>query len=157
MQGSNWDPDSVMHYPFEPDLIREPAAYRTGLQPAGGLSPRDITWVKTFYPPLNVANDDVLEVLKTVSLSLSAGQQRNFTFKPKRTRKYEMRTFGSADTVMVLFEEVDGQLRQLAADDDSGEDRNAYFKAKLFRDRKYTLRLRLYYADDQRETAVMVW
>jgi hypothetical protein len=106
---------------------------------------------------MNPANDDALEVLKTVSLSIAPGQQRNFTFKPPVARKYEMRTFGSADTVMVLFEEINGQLRQIAADDDSGEDRNAYFRLKLFPDRKYTLRVRLYYADEQRETAVMVW
>ena len=38
VQGSNWDPDSIMHYPFEARLIKEPSRYQTGLQPQGGLS-----------------------------------------------------------------------------------------------------------------------
>jgi hypothetical protein len=157
VQGSNWDPDSIMHYPFEAGLIKEPSRYQTGLQPQGGLSSRDITWVKTFYPPLQAAAEETLEVLKSMPLLLGPGQQKNLTFAPKVTRNYEVRTFGAADTVMVLFEDSNGQLRQIAADDDSGEDRNAYFKVKLFSDRKYVLRIRLYYAQEQKETAVMLW
>ena len=71
-------------------------------------------------------------MLKSMPLLLGPGQQKNLTFAPKVTRNYEVRTFGAADTLMVLFEDSNGQLRQIAADDDSGEDRNAYFKVKLF-------------------------
>ena len=147
-----------MHYPFESGLIKEPTRYQAGLTPPGGLSTRDITWVKTFYPPLEAAAEETLEVLKTIPLLLTPAQQKNLTFAPKVTRKYEIRTFGQADTVMVLFEESNGQLRQIAADDDSGEDRNAYFKVKLFQDRKYVLRISgCIYAEQQKETAVMLW
>ena len=53
VQGSSWDPDSIMHYPFAPGLILQPERYRTeGLVPAGGLSQRDVTWIRTFYPPI---------------------------------------------------------------------------------------------------------
>jgi hypothetical protein len=34
VEGSNWDPNSVMHYPFEPGLIKEPAQFRQGLNPS---------------------------------------------------------------------------------------------------------------------------
>ena len=44
IQGSAWDPNSVMHYPFEPGLIIQPALYAAGLTPAGGLSPQDKEW-----------------------------------------------------------------------------------------------------------------
>jgi hypothetical protein len=157
VQGSSWDPDSVMHYPFEAGLILEPAQYRTGLNPAGGLSGRDRDWLKTFYPPLAGSEQVELVPLKSVQLSLKNGEQRNFRVNPTATRYYEMRTFGSSDTVMVLFEEVHGELRYRAGDDDSGEDRNAYIRARLYKGRKYVLRLRLYYAMAAGDTAVMLW
>jgi len=34
VQGSNWDPNSIMHYAFEAGLIKEPEQYRAGLFPA---------------------------------------------------------------------------------------------------------------------------
>ena len=45
---------------------------------------------------------------------------------PKRSRNYEIRTLGTSDTVIVLFEDVNGELKYRGGDDDSGEDRNAY-------------------------------
>ncbi len=51
VQGSNWDPDSIMHYPFQAGLILEPERFQTQpLRPAGGLSARDLSWVRAFYP-----------------------------------------------------------------------------------------------------------
>src|SRR5688572_20842219 len=60
VQGSNWDPNSIMHYPFEPGLIVKPEQYQAGLQPAGGLSARDKEWVKTFYPPTSARDENEL-------------------------------------------------------------------------------------------------
>jgi len=157
VQGSEWDPNSVMHYPFGSGLIKEPAQYRSGLVPAGGVSDRDKTWVKTFYPPLSDADYEELKPLESVRLALAAGEQRNFTFRSEATRYYEIRTFGTSDTVMVLFEDLNGELRYLTADDDSGEDRNAYIRVKLMKGRKYVLRIRLYYATRTGETAIMIW
>jgi hypothetical protein len=156
--GSNWDPNSIMHYPFEPGLIKEPAQYRTaGISPAGGLSDLDKTYVKRFYPPLSGSDLNELRPFQSVSLSLDPGEQRNFTIAPTATRYYEIRTFGMSDTVIVLFEDVNGELRYRAGDDDSGEDRNAYLRVRLYKGRKYVLRVRLYYADRGGETAVMLW
>ena len=76
---------------------------------------------------------------------------------PAATRTYEMRTFGTSDTLMVLFEDVDGELRYRTGDDDSGEDRNAYIRRRLYKRRKYVLRIRMYYADRPGETGVMWW
>lgn len=157
IQGSTWDPNSIMHYPFGPGLIKEPAQFRQGITPAGGLSERDITWVKTFYPPLQPAQDEELQVTQSIRLNLTAGEQRNFRIKPTATREYNIKTFGISDTVMVLFENVNGQLRYLDGDDDSGEDRNALITARLRTGREYVLRIRLYYADRAGETAVMMW
>jgi hypothetical protein len=157
VQGSEWDPNSVMHYPFEPGLIKEPARFRTGLIPAGGLSERDKTWVRTFYPPLSEDDHEELRPLESAQLAIAAGEQRNFIIRPEATRYYEIRTFGTSDAVMVLFEDVNGEPRYLTVDDDSGENRNDYIRIKLMKGREYILRIRLYYAARASETAVMIW
>lgn len=159
VQGTEWDKDSVMHYPFEAGLIKQPAIYQTQpLQPAGGLSARDKSYVKQLYPPLQpVAKYPVLKLLESRKLKLKAGEQLDLLLEPTSSRYYEIRTFGTADTVVVLFEQVGGDLKYRAGDDDSGEDRNAYLKQRLTRGAKYVLRIRLYYADRPGETGVMWW
>lgn len=158
VQGSSWDPDSIMHYPFEAGLILKPEKYRTQpLVPAGGLSDRDVTWIKTFYPPGDAGGRRQLAPSQSQPLSIAAGQQVDFDVRPTATRQYTFQTFGASDTVVVLFEEVDGALRFRAGDDDSGQDRNASFKVKLFAGRSYVLRIRLYYASAAGDTAVMMF
>lgn len=157
VQGSSWDPNSIMHYPFSAGLILQPAEYQDGLQPAGGLSDRDITWAKTFYPPLTDDGEPRLQPGQSVHLQIGPGEQRNFRIEPDATRQYTIQTFGISDTVIVLFEDVDGDLRYLSGDDDSGEDRNASMRVRLRTDRAYVLRVRLYYADRTGETAIMLW
>ncbi len=51
---------------------------------------------------------------------------------------------GKTDTLLVLFEEVDGVQESIAGDDDSGTDLNAKIQVRLLKGRKYILRLRLY-------------
>ena len=76
---------------------------------------------------------------------------------PSRLR-CEIRTFGTSDTVIVLFERTaSGRDAYVTGDDDSGEDRNAYIRRRLHASRTYVLRIRLYYAADSGETAVMWW
>lgn len=157
VQGSNWDPHSIMHYPFERGLIKAPEEYRAGLNPEGGLSERDKDWVKTFYPTLTPNDYTELRLLKSVSLNIAPGGQSNFVIRPDATRNYEIRTFGASDTVIVLFEDDNGELRYLAGDDDSGGDFNARLQVRLLKGRKYVLRVRLYYEDRAGETAVMMW
>lgn len=157
VQGSNWDPDSVMHYPFDPGLIREPALYRTGLQPAGGLSQRDVLWAKTFYPPLSASDHNILEPFASTPLKVAAGKQANYVIEPKETRTYEMRTFGTLDSVMVLFEQVNKKLKYLAGNDDSGTAKNSELRIKLNKGSKYILRVRVMYAEVEGDCAIMLW
>lgn len=157
VQGSSWDPDSVMHYPFEAGLIDKPVRFRSGLRPAGGLSQRDRDWVRQFYPPIDDASHPLLVPLQSVPLTLAAGQQANFRVEPTDNREYEFRTFGEADTVMALFQQASGKLTQVAEDDDSGTDRNAAFRLALKKNAKYVLRVRLYCAATPGRTAVMCW
>ncbi|HMP80727.1 MAG TPA: M12 family metallopeptidase, partial [Pirellulaceae bacterium] len=85
--GSDWDPNSIMHYPFEAGLILEPARYRNGLTPAGGLSRRDKRWVKKFYPPL-AARLTTIQPYKSHKISAQTGGFHNFAFRPDATRRY---------------------------------------------------------------------
>ena len=157
VQGSTWDPNSIMHYAFGPGLILEPAEHKNGLNPAPGLSERDTTWVRTFYPPLVPDDYRILNPFESVPLAIAEGEQANFRITPEATRTYQIRTFGSADTVMVLFEDTDGTTTYLDGDDDSGEDFNSSLTVKLIKGRQYVLRIRLYYANRSAETAVMMW
>jgi hypothetical protein len=79
----------------------------------------------------------------------------DFVIQPGESRKYTIATKGASDTLLVLFEEIDGEPRYLAADDDSGEDRNASITYKLFADRTYHVRLRLYYPGQSGTTSLM--
>lgn len=156
VQGSEWDPDSIMEYEFEAGLIDEPQRYDVeGLTPPGTLSSKDKVWVQQWYPAKSGAQAVELEAFKSVAVELKAGQQVDLVFKPTESRSYTVVTKGASDTLLGLFEEIDGTPRFLAADDDSGEDRNASITYKLFAGRTYHVRLRLYYAGQSGITTLL--
>jgi hypothetical protein len=157
VKGSNWDPNSVMHYPFGPGLIKEPATYAGGLYPAGGLSAEDKRWVRQFYPPMTNAPLPRLQPTLSQALKLSPGQQADFEIVPEVTKHYRLGTFGTSDTLLVLFEDEGGALRYRAGDDDSGEESNAQIRIKLVRNRRYVLRVRLFYKEAGGDTSIMMW
>lgn len=157
VQGTNWDPNSIMHYPFGRGMIKKPERYSQGLIPEPGLSDRDKAWVKVFYPPMDPIEDTELTPFESVELQLSEGEQKNFIIKPTVTRYYDIRTFGISDTVMVLFENENGELKYRSGDDDSGEDNNASIRMRLFKGHHYVLRIRLYWSNLSGRTAVMMW
>jgi hypothetical protein len=157
VQGSEWDANSVMHYPFEAGLIDKPVKYRGGITPAGGLSARDRMWALKFYPGIKAKGTPRLMPLQSTPLTLAPGQQANFIFKADATRMYEFRTFGTADTVMALYENKAGASKPIAEDDDSGTERNAHIKTALKAGKEYILRVRLHYAKASGKTAVMGW
>jgi hypothetical protein len=156
VQGSTWDPDSIMEYEFESGLIDEPDQYdQNGLVPPATLSTADKTWVAKWYPP-SVSQPTTIQPFQTIAVELAAGQQVDFLFQPSATRRYTMATKGASDTLLVLFEEINGQPRYVTADDDSGEDRNASINYKFFAGRKYHVRLRLYYPGQTGITSLTV-
>lgn len=156
VEGSSWDPDSIMEYAFPAGLIVEPAAYRQGIDPPGTISPTDAAWARTWYPG-DSADEHELEPRRSVDLDLAAGRQADFVLRPPATRKYTISAFGAGDTLLVLFEEVDGIPRYLAADDDSATDRHASQTYRLRRGRTYHARLRMYHPGPSGRVAVMYW
>lgn len=158
IEGTNWDPNSIMHYQFPAELIDGPAPYdQQGIFPEPGLSQFDIDEVKKFYPPQEESEFVQLEPFVSQQANILPGQQLDFLIKPGSTRKYTIRTFGESDTVMVLFEELNGTPRYVTADDDGGHNYNSNIETRLYKNSRYILRLRLYYAGLSGKTAVMLW
>jgi hypothetical protein len=156
-EGSEWDSDSIMHYQFPSGLILQPEKYqKKPLIPEPGLSGHDIAEALRFYPTL-APELPVLEPWVSERIRIAAGQQLDYVIEPTYSREYTMQTFGSLDTVMVLFEEIGGENVYYDGDDDSGTRFNARISARLVRARKYVLRIRLYFAEQAGEGAVMLW
>ncbi len=157
--GSNWDKDSVMHYNLPAGVISIPTMYQTQpLTPAGGLSPVDKVEMVKFYPPLTpITTVPTLEHYKSVKIDIDPGEQLDFHIKVPWGGRHTIQTFGHADTVMVLFEEMNGNQVFIAADDDSGLSRNAKIRVRLIPGRTYHLKVRLYYASAKGRAALMLW
>jgi hypothetical protein len=155
VQGSQWDPNSIMEYEFEPGLIAEPKQYETnGLTPPGTLSAADKQWSLKWYPPLPAALT-TLQPFQPAVADLAAGQQVDFAINPTASRKYTIETKGASDAVLVLFEDINGTPRYLSGDDDSGEERTASIGYKLFEGRNYIARLRVVHPGLTGKTSLM--
>lgn len=166
VSGSNWDPDSVMEYEFPAGLITEPAAYHDGIFPPGTISVLDRTWMTTWYPPGNAANgraratgpaEPQLRVNEAITADLGAGSQMDYVIRVDETRKYTIGTFGATDTQLTLFEDVDGEPRFMAGEDDSGRDHTATITHRLRPGRTYHVRLRVVYKGSRGTVTLMYW
>ncbi|MEU4562317.1 M12 family metallopeptidase [Actinoplanes sp. NPDC023936] len=156
-EAGHWDPDSIMGYEFPPGLVIAPEEYRTGIEPPGTISKLDAERILFWYPPCLQEWLPRLEEFESRPLTLAPGEQYDAELLPEQSRTYRVGVFGAADVVLVLFEDVDGELRQVGADDDSGEDRNAVIEAELRAGRRYVVRARMYHAWQNGTTAVMYW
>jgi len=158
VSGSTWDKDSIMHYSFNAGLITSPVEFQVNpLIPMPGLSEMDMKEVKKFYPAPTREKLPELKPFLSKIVKLAAGQQVDYIITPEISRKYTMQTFGTMDTVMVLFEDDEGEPIFLAGDDDSGTNTNSKIEHRLIKGRTYYLRLRLYYATSVGEGGVMSW
>lgn len=155
VRGSNWDPDSIMHYQFEAGLILNPEKYQTiPLIPGAGLSPVDIKRCRAFYPPAAKKAPPKLRPFESRLVSLKPGKQLDFVIQPPETRKYTLQTFGPLDAVLVLFEEAAGEISYLSGEDNSGFETNAKIRHRLVRGHTYHVRLRVLAAG---EGSIMLW
>ncbi|MDV9169518.1 M12 family metallopeptidase [Streptomyces sp. W16] len=157
VNGSVWDPQSIMEYPFTSGLILEPEEYRTGLHPHGSLSSSDKEFALRWYPPVGPPRATELVPFRSAPLRLGPAEQADFTIEPTQTREYAVGAFGDSDTVVVVFEERDGEPRFLAGQDDGGTPHNATLKVRLVKGRRYFVRVRLYSTWRSGDTAVMCW
>jgi hypothetical protein len=104
VEGTIWDQNSIMHYPFEAGLILYPESARNGIRPAGGLSSIDREAAQRFYPATTTTTAITLEPNHTYPLAIGPGESKNYYIWPDVTWTYIIQTFGVSDTVMVLFQ-----------------------------------------------------
>jgi hypothetical protein len=157
VNGSTWDPDSIMHYPFEKGLIKKPGEFANkDLEPAGGFSPQDIQYALSFYPPQNVAKEVRVVAMTSYSIDAENCEQQNFIFKPEQTKKYTIQTLGELDTVMVLNEKAGTDLKYVAGDDNGGTDNNALISEKLIKGKTYIIKVKVYYKKKNEKIALMI-
>ncbi len=156
--GSQWDKDSIMHYQFEAGLIITPKRYQSQpLIPTDGLSNIEIKEVRKFYPKKTKKKVQELKPYLSELVQIYPGEQIDFLIQPEVSRKYVIQTFGNIDTVMILFENINGEPVYIAGDDDSGTNFNSMIENRLLYGRTYHLRLRLYYSEKSGHGAIMLW
>jgi hypothetical protein len=155
-QGSRWDPKSIMHYPFDPGLIKAPKPYdQKGIGENTKHSKQDKKWVLYWYP--SSAKALPLQLMQVARFSGNAGDQIDFSFRPEASRDYHINAVGTADTKIVLFECRDGEPRHYDSEDDSGTAENAQITAKLVAGRDYIVRARLHYRPEGSEAGVLIF
>ena len=154
--GTPWDPNSIMHYAFNAGLIQFPEGYRDGLQPNGGLSAKDIAQVKKYYPPVPPITT-LLKPYESQVFTLVTAEQRDYKIEPTLTRDYTIQTFGGSDTVLVLFEDNNGNLEYVKGNDSSGTSQDSKIVVRLVSGRKYVLRMRMVTAVDSDLNSIMVF
>ncbi|MDF2451595.1 MAG: hypothetical protein K0S26_1099 [Bacteroidota bacterium] len=159
VEGSGWDPDSIMHYPFEPKLIKKPEKYYLkGLTPKGGFSSRDIATVKKIYPKKPGRKLEKLKLMDTYTLALENAEQKDFSFTPLENRNYTIQTFGKLDAVVVVMEKTtNNSLVYLTADDNSGTDKNAMINVSLKKGKTYLIKVRVFYRKAKDPSVIMIW
>jgi len=154
-EGTEWDPASIMHYPFEAHLIRGPEPYdRDGVPENFELSDEDIKFAQYWYPA-EVREVSPL-VMQPVPLGNSANEQVDLVFSPDESRTFRFSSLGHADVKMVLFENVNEGHAFLKASDDSGTDENGFIALTLKAGRSYTLSARALYVPSGLDAAVIV-
>lgn len=157
--GSNWDTNSIMHYPFEAGLIVSPAHYSTNaLVPAGGLSSVDVSQVRSWYPELNVVTVPSIGYKTIEQILIKPGTELSFRFSPPQSQIYTFQTLGdNVDTLLVLFEEQGLNRIKLAADDDTAGQNHAKIKFALVAGKSYIISIRLYSSTKEGITNVAVY
>lgn len=145
VQGSVWDPLSIMHYPFSPGLITAPPPFdQDGTPENTELSPNDEDWMRRFYPPIAAAPD--LPVDTPVPLSPEVGAQADFIFVPEMSGDYSLQAKGKADLKIAIARSAsEGGDPMLAVADDSATPANAAIKQRLEAGRAYRVSARTHF------------
>lgn len=157
LQGSEWDPNSIMHYAFGPGVISKPPEFASGLVPEGGLSDTDKAEVLKFYPPLSAHEYQVLIPFQSDVLNLQPAEQKNYLLRLEETRTYHIQAIGSADMLLVLFRRDGDRKVYMGGANDAGTDGNAEFDVRLERGQEYELGARLISNCDRHAAGVIFW
>lgn len=154
VKGTDWDPRSVMHYPFKDGLISAPAAWTNGTPRNYTMSQPDVDWVRVSYPPLT--NAQPITSGSEAPLSLEPGAQDHFVFEPDESRPFTIGTRGRSDAKLTVYRVDSDKLRPVAQADDAAKDENASVQVHLEKGRRYLIATKTYYAGDTDRMALTV-
>lgn len=156
VQGTKWDPSSIMEYEFSAGLIQKPTKYRTGLVPPGTISKLDISKVREFYPPVRPSSYKAIKPNKPLAVRAKSGTQTDFVFTASHTKSYTFETKGDLDTVMVISELDGNKKHYMSGDDDSGFDKNSKIKLPTVKGRSYLINIKVTYAPQGKAGSLLI-
>jgi hypothetical protein len=146
VKGSDWDIRSIMHYPTKAGLIAKPEELRINGTPENFvLSPNDILWAKSSYPPSGASH--AISVGETLDIKIGDSDEMEFSFNPEETREYKFQTSGATDLLLELVKIVGDKETIVAQVDDSGTADNAAIVSLLEAGSRYVARARVIFAD----------
>ena len=158
VEGSSWDPRSIMHYGFGENMIDAPPPYSSqGIAPNYGLSASDQAWASRFYPPVDIANLNSIDVGEAAPLSPTQAGQVDFVFTPTETREYRLRTLGMADRKIAIGRVCpEGSLDFIEVEDDSATEESAQIVSELSAGENYRISARTHFANDGGQNAIVI-
>lgn len=156
VEGSTWDPTSIMHYPFKPGLIKAPPPYdHDGTPENVHLAANDEAWMRRFYPSDGAA--PAIELGELAPVSPITADQTDYTFVPAESREYWVQAVGEADLKIAIADQnEDGLFRILKVADDSASPSNASITRRLEAGRSYRISARTHYAGHLRGASILV-
>jgi hypothetical protein len=161
LRGTAWDHLSIMHYGFPGGLILRPEAFAAGIPTPRRLSEHDRAFIAALYPTENGAGApppvEPLSPGRFITAPAVPGAQLDLALVVPRSGTFTVATAGPADCLMVLFEEIGGEPRYMAGDDDAGTADNARIRRKFYAGHRYVVRVRVLFAPPGSEVGVMLW
>jgi len=106
VDGSQWDPSSIMHYPFSARLIQLPAPYnQTGISRPRGLSEKDREQARKFYPFNPPLSQSTVAGIQPQILSLQQGAVCHVavTLRLNETKSVRLNTSGFPFNVAIIL------------------------------------------------------
>lgn len=130
VNGSVFDPDSNMLYPFPPSWTLD--GFHT--KENNELSAMDKVFIANMYPRLVVPVEDniipVSFVTEKAASITAAGEEDLYLLRAEKDGRYTVATHGDTDCFMSVYGPV-SKTALIAKDDDSGVDRNALLTLDL--------------------------
>jgi hypothetical protein len=124
---SQFDPKSIMLYAIPDELTI--GSYSVGWNKA--LSSNDKQFIATMYPGTIPAPTELTVDGPALKAAIgSRGEEDTYTFRVPKTGRFEVKTDGKTDLVLMLLG-PDSETRVVAEDDDSGYGRNPRIREVL--------------------------
>lgn len=158
VEGSSWDPHSVMHYGFDASMIEAPPPYDDeGIPPNFEPSDTDRAWAARFYPPISAEDIKPIEIGEKALLAATPSEQVDFVFTPNETRQYRLQSSGNTDRRIAIGRlREDGSSEVIEVADDSGTDDSAQIVRQLVAGETYRISARTHFAQKGEKAKIVI-